>query len=141
MAQQRVFMGSVVAAIPTGGDETHPIYVREGKAYQIDQVADSAHADNADHADNSDEATHAGVSDKVGTETIGSPWRPVYIKDGVPTVVEDTFGNSAKDTIVLGDGSVVSVNDFLDQYVDMIREKLGIVTTEKNGLVPKLPTQ
>lgn len=141
MAQQRVLMGSVTAAIPNGGDETHPIYVREGKAYQIDQVADSAHADNADHANNSDEATHAGVSDKLGTTTVGGPHLPIYIKDGVPTPIDDSFGNSSSSTLVLGDGSVVPVEDFLDQYIERIREKLGIVTREKNGLVPKLPTQ
>ena len=141
MAQQRVFMGSVVAAIPTGGDETHPIYVREGKAYQIDQVADSAHSDNADHANNSDEATHAGVSDKIGTTTIGGPNRPVYIKDGVPTPIDDSFGSSTKGDLVLGDGSVISIDTFLTQNIESIREKLGIVTREKNGLVPKLPTQ
>lgn len=141
MAQQRVFMGSVVAAIPTGGDETHPIYVRDGKAYTIDQVADSAHADNADHADNSDEATHAGVSDKVGTGTVGGPHLPVYIKDGVPTPIDDSFGGNTKGDLVLGDGSVISIDTFLTQNIESIREKLGIVTREKNGLVPKLPTQ
>lgn len=144
MAQQRVFMGSVTAAIPNGGDETHPIYVREGKAYQIDKVAEASHADKsseADHAANSDEATHAGVSDKLGEATVGGPNTPIYLKDGVPTPIEVSFGDSTSSEIVLGDGSTLTIDKFIENNIEKIRETLGIVTKEKSGLVPKLPDQ
>ena len=126
MAQQRVFMGSVISAIKvSGGDETHPIYVRDNRAYTIDQVADSIHSD---------------VTDKIGTETIGSPDLPVYIKDGVPTPIDPPFSNGDSADILLGDGTSQTIEEFITGNIEIIREALGIVTREKMGLVPKLPS-
>ena len=123
MAQQRVFVGTVVSEFNSGGDETHPVYIRFGKVVQIDQVADSAHAD---------------VSDKIGTETIGGPNNPVYIKDGVPTPT-GTYDSGSDSDIILGDGTSKSISDFITENIEVIREALGVVTREKMGLVPKLP--
>ena len=122
MAQQRVFMGTVLAIIPDGGDENHPIFIREGKVYPIDKLAE------------------ADVASRLGNETVGGPNTPIYIKDGVPTPMEGGIGTGSTGEVALGDGSIVTIEQFIEDNIDIIREKLGIVTREHDGLVPKLPT-
>lgn len=49
---------------------------------------------NAASADTALTADSASVANKIGTETVGSATKPVYIKDGVPTAISYTIGKS-----------------------------------------------
>jgi hypothetical protein len=40
---------------------------------------------NAGYADSAGSATSAGYANKLGTSTIGSSARPIYLSSGVPT--------------------------------------------------------
>ena len=156
MAQQRIYLGTVVSVLPAGGDDKHPVYVLDGKVYPIESVAN---ADNADVAEKLGTSTVGGVTQavyikdgiptpvdsvdvaiKVGTDTVGGPNHPIYLKEGVPTPIDSVdIGTGTPDDIMLGDGTTVSIDKFLDDHIEEIREKIGIVTTERIGLVPKLP--
>ena len=41
--------------------------------------------------------------------------------------------------VVLGDGTTKSIEEFITDNIETIREKLGLATTEHMGLVPQLP--
>ena len=122
MAQQRVYMGKVLAFLPDAGDETHPVFIRDGMVYAIDRLAEA------------DSAT------RLGDLNVGGPNTPVYFKDGVPTPMEGGIGTGTSGDIALGDGTIVTVEQFIENNIDVIRDKLGIVTKEHDGLVPKLPS-
>lgn len=129
MAQQKLDLGKVVAEIPDAGDATHAVYILNGKPTRVDKVAEASKADSAGSASKATEA------EKIGTGTVGSDKAPVYIKDGVPTQV--TMGSSSD--ILLGDGTTKTIEQFIEENIETIREKLGVATTQKSGLTPQLP--
>ncbi len=49
--------------------------------------------------------------------------------------------SGAPTEIVLGDGTTQSIDTFIENNIETIREKLGVVTQEKTGLVPVLPVK
>lgn len=132
MSQKRMYLGNVIPRIPDKGDERHPIYIKDSTAVVIDKVADSEHADLADEATH---AANATVSDKLGTETVGDIHTPIYLNEGVATVTEKPGTNL---DLMLGDGTVMSIETFLDTYIEGIRSRLGEATTGRIGLVPIL---
>lgn len=158
MAQQKMYVGTVLFSLPDAGDDKHSLYFKDGKPIVIESVGK---ADSSSVAEKLGQVTVGGpksplylldgvptaiesvakadVSDKVGTGTVGSPTKPVYIRDGVPTPIDNAIALGTENDIVLGDGTVKSIGTFLDEHIEEIREKLGVVTVERDGLVPKLP--
>ena len=55
------------------------------------------------------------------------------IKDGLK------YFRGGGNQLVLGNGGYLTIGTMLDNNIDYIRTKLGVVTTEKEGLVPRLP--
>ena len=54
------------------------------------KASDAYKADNATHAQTSDESDHSKVSDKIGTQTVGTAFNAVYVLNGVPVVCAHT---------------------------------------------------
>lgn len=51
----------------------------------------------------------------------------------------DTITGGGNDSVVIADGSILSVKDLFENNVDAIREAIGYATSEHSGLVPSLP--
>lgn len=53
----------------------------------------------------------------------------------------DAITGGTSDSLVLADGTTKTIAAILQDNIETIRETLGVVTTEKIGLVPLLPTE
>lgn len=78
----------------------------------------------------------ATVADKLGSSDLGNATTPIYLKGGVPTACS-SFSEAIDMTQYV---KKTDLPTLLQTNVETIRTALGLVTTSRNGLVPKLPT-
>ena len=72
-------------------------------------VSKATNADNATNAVNAENAQTAEVANKVGTSTVGSASKPVYMSNGVPTELGYTIETSVPSGAVFTDTITTNV--------------------------------
>lgn len=90
----------------------------------------------------SDEPTcDATVTGEAGAKTIDLTFSGLQGADGDVGPEGPAYQPSGtSNDIMLGDGSTISIATLLQNNIETIRTALGVVTKEKNGLVPVLPS-
>lgn len=59
----------------------------------------------------------------------------------LPPKLDSIKLNGSSSDIVLGDGTVKSISEFITENIETIRDELGLATTEHIGFIPSLPKQ
>ena len=112
----------------TIGSADTPIYLEEGTPKAISKVAAAAKADNADNAAKAQNATAADTATKLGTKTVGSDTKPIYLLDGVPTETKAvTSVEAAEVANKLGIATVGSTSQpiYLNEGIPEVVEKVA----------------
>lgn len=79
----------------------------------------------------------AQVSGETGAKTIDITFEGLQ---GAPGDAGSDFSPSGSSTdILLGDGTVKSIEEFITENIETIRDAIGLATTEHIGLIPALP--
>lgn len=87
-------------------------------------------ATNAIHADEADEAEHAvnaDIATKVGTETVGSSTKPIFLQEGTATASTATVGSTTK-PVYLNAGTITESNATVGSGVKPVYMSNGAVT-------------
>lgn len=106
----------------TIGDATHGIYLQDGVPTKVEKVASAENADNATNAtkainaDNATNATTAGTANKLGSTTIGSATRPIYLDNGTPKPVNIASGSgkTVNTVPVVKSNGIMEIGKYLD---------------------------
>ena len=99
--------GSPTASTSTVGSTSKPVYLSSGTLTECTSIAADSAAE-ADHATSADSATKATTADsattattattatKLGSTTVGSSTKPIYLSSGTATASTSTVGSSTK---------------------------------------------
>ena len=122
--------GSPKASSSTVGSTSKPVYLSSGTITECTSLSADSAAD-ADHATSADSATTATTATKLGSTTVGSSTKPIYLSSGSPTASASTVGSSTK-PIYMSSGTLTASGSTVGSSTKPVYLSSGTLTASSS---------
>ena len=102
--------GKPFASASTVGSTSKPVFLSSGTLTECTSIAEADSAAEADHATSADSATTATTAttaSKLGSSTVGSGTKPIYLSSGTATASTSTVGSTSK-PVYMNSGTITA---------------------------------